>query len=306
MTDALGNISAVVSPESLTSSTASACSIFKRAEQRAHGVAADVAQGAGAKIEPAPPHERLIHRAAAELAFLVGAQVGPLGRRPQPGVPIQAGGHRLGAGRPRAALRPPESLGNARPIGPNVHLVDVANGAGPNPLAEPPPSFRFATLIAQLRGHLVLPCGQGKLARFVNAVRQRLFAVDVFAELNRHHRGRRVMIVGRADKHRIDLAVHLVQHFPIVGKLLRQRLVQTVVLVVPLNLSEATVDGALGHVADGHQVFVRGWLDMVPAPPAYADAGNVELGVGRRTGEDGGSGEPMCSDRRGGQGRGYS
>ncbi len=269
-------------------------------------MAADVAQRAGAEIEPAPPYERLIDRLALELALLVGVQVGPRGRRPQPYVPIQAGRNRIGAGRSNAALRPPESLGNAGPIGPNVHLLDVADRAGPDPLAQPPPGFGLAALVAQLRSHLMLPGGQGELAGFVDVVRERLFAVDVLAELDRHHRGRRMMIVGSADKHGIDLAVHFVEHFPIVGKSLGQRLAKGLVLVMLLDLSEATVDGALDHVADGHQVFLCGRQDMVPATPAHADAGDVELGVGRRTGEDSGRGEPFSSGRRGGKDSGPS
>ena len=202
---------------------------FQGGEQTAHRVATHIAQGAGAKIPPAAPDERLIDRFPLKLAFFVLVQVRPFGRRSKPGVPIQTGRHRIGACRPVSALRPPEMFGNACPIGPNVGLLDIADCAGPNPLAQPPPAFAFPAVVAHLRGDFMFPGSQGQQPGFADVVRQRLFAVNVFSQPNGRHRSRRVMMVGRGDKHGVDLTVHLIQHFPVVGKALGQRPAEAVV-----------------------------------------------------------------------------
>ena len=259
---------------------------FQSGEQAAHRVATDIAQGAGAKIPPAAPDERLIDRFPLKLAFFVGVQVRPGGRWSKPGVPIQTGWRRIGACRPVSALRPPEMLGNARPIGPNMGLLDIADGAGPNPLAQPPPAFALAAVVAHLRGDFMFPGRQGKQPGFADVVRQRLFAVNVLAQPNGRHRGHRMMMVGRGDKHGVDLTVHLVEHLPIVGEALGQRPAETVVLVEPFDLSEAAVPGAFNHIANRDQVFVQKRFNVGAAASTHADAGDVELGIGRGSGQD--------------------
>ena len=114
------------------------------------------------------------------------------------------------------------------------------------------------------------------------------------------------MMVGRGDKHGVDLTVHLVEHFPIVGEGLGQRPAETVVLVELLDLSEATVAGAFDHVANRDQVFVQERFDVGAAASAHADAGDVELGIGRRSGQDVGRRKELRAGGRGRQGGRFS
>ena len=59
-----------------------------------------------------------------------------------------------------------------------------------------------------------------------------------------------MMMVGRGDKHGVDLTMHLVEHFSIVGETLGQWPAETVVLIEPFDLCEATVPGTCNHIAN--------------------------------------------------------
>jgi len=64
---------------------------------------------------------------------------------------------------------------------------------------------------AHLRDELLLARDLGHHPRLIDAVRQRLLAVAVLAQLHRHHARHGVGVIRRADHDRVDLLVHLVQ-----------------------------------------------------------------------------------------------
>ena len=65
------------------------------------------------------------------------------------------------------------------------------------------------------------PGGVRERPRLEHIVAQRLLAIDVLSVLNGQHRRRRMVMVGRGDKHRVDLLVHGVEHPPVIGERLR-------------------------------------------------------------------------------------
>src|SRR6185436_5981349 len=109
-------------------------------------MAADIAQGASAKIPPATP-----------LEWKVSGMIRARGRRPQPKVPIQCRRNRWRVFGPLNALRPiliKKAIG--RTIGPDMDFAHWANRVVPNELAQAPCVFRSLALVAHLGGDLML------------------------------------------------------------------------------------------------------------------------------------------------------
>ncbi len=174
----------------------------------------------------------------------VSRVVGPHRRRAEPEVPIQRGRHGRRVLRPRAPLRPIHVKQSTRwPVGPDVRLVDVADDAGPDVLAEPARLFGGLALVAHLRGHLRLVRRLRHAPRLPHRMRQRLLAIDMLAPLDGLHRSEGVVVVGRGDDHAVNV-LHLVEHLPVVGELLC------------LGILLERVGGvALVHVAQRHDVL---------------------------------------------------
>src|SRR5262249_50211439 len=122
-------------------------------------------------------------------------------------------------------------------------------------------------LVAHLRADLVLLGGLAQLARLEDGVSQRLLAVDVLLELDGHHAGRGVRVVGSGDGDGVDGLAHLVEQLAEVGELRR--------------LGEGLghgIEPALVDVADGDDIAdVAGVLGVALALAADADAGDVQL-----------------------------
>ena len=153
--------------------------------------------------------------------------------------------------------------------------VDVADGPIPDPFAERANRIERVALVAQLRHDLVLLGRLHQGADLADGVGQGLLAVDVLAPLDGRHRRHGVGVVGRADDHRVDLLVHLVEHLAEV--------------LVHLGVRELRNRRALAmlrpqiDVAEGHDVGALGDLvDVVTASPAGADRGDVQFLAGRR------------------------
>ncbi len=116
----------------------------------------------------------------------------------------------------------------------------------------------------------MLPGGQAQLAGFPHVVGQRLLRVDVLADLDRHHGGDGVGVIGRGDGDGVDLLAHLVEHLAEVGELSGLGV-----------LGGFGVEALLVDVADGDEVGVLGGLLAVAvAFAADADAGEVDPLVG--------------------------
>ena len=154
-------------------------------------VATHVAEGASAEIPPAAPAERG-----------VGRIIRTLVNRPEPQIPVERrrDGRRLR--RTGDALLPQF----AGAIGPDMDFADVADDAGLNPFVGQPRAFGGVPLIAHRRHHTCGLGGFGQFAAFEQRVRQRLLAIDVLARLDRGHRRNGVNVIGRADRHGVNVA----------------------------------------------------------------------------------------------------
>ena len=153
-----------------------------------------------------------------------------------------------------------------------MDLADRADGPGLHELHHAAVVVVGVDLRAHLRDELLLPGDLGHDAGLVHRVRERLLAVAVLAQLHGHDGRRGVGMVRRADHHRVDLAVHLVQHLAEV--------------LVPLGRRELLKClGRVGviDVAQGHEVFTGHALDIVAPASGDADAGDIQLLMGRHT-----------------------
>jgi hypothetical protein len=93
-----------------------------------------------------------------------------------------------------------------------MDLTHCADDPGPDPLIGEPGPFRGVALVAHLGGDPGRPGGPGHRAAFVQRAGERLLAVHVLAAADRRHRGDGVDVVGRADRHRVDVPRLLVEH----------------------------------------------------------------------------------------------
>ena len=185
-------------------------------------VRAHVAQGADAEVEPAAPVERVIDRVPGNVlrdraevevpaepfrGRVVAPQ--PEGGRVGDGPPVPRGRRaRAGLGRRH---RPGDALGPDRPVGPDVDLAHVAQGAGLHDFHRPAELIAGRALVAHLGGDLVLLGRLPHQAGFVNVVRQRFLGVAMLAQAHRQDAGVGVRVVGRRHHDGVDVLLPL-QH----------------------------------------------------------------------------------------------
>ena len=93
-----------------------------------------------------------------------------------------------------------------------MYFTNVANGPVPYPLDGQTNALAAMPLVTHLRGHTGPPGRFSDLARFVDRMRQRFFAIDMLAVPDRGHRRHGVDVVRRRHEHRID-GFLLLQHF---------------------------------------------------------------------------------------------
>ena len=169
-----------------------------------------------------------------------------------------------------------------------VDFRDLADGAVPDPLAEPTNVVGGVSLIAELRDDLVLAGRLHHLPHFVDRVGQRFFTVHVLAAANGIHHRHGVRVVRRTDDDRVDLAVQLVEHrakvaIPLgLGKLL-ERFCRTLVI----------------DVGQSNDVFALHSVDARRPATSHADPGDIDLVAGCRlsgTAEHVGRNEVRCCD----------
>ena len=149
-----------------------------------------------------------------------------------------------------------------------MHLAD---GAGPDPLADPANGTKGMPLVAELGDHFVFAGSLHQRTDFLDAVRQRLFTINMLAMLHGLQGDDRMRVIGRADDYRVDLLVHLVEH-------------DAKVLEPPgLGILRELLGGVvIVHVAQRDHVlaFARDGVNVGASLAADADAGHVELFVG--------------------------
>ena len=149
--------------------------------------------------------------------------------------------------------------------------VHVANGPGPNPFANPPDGATGVTLVAQLCDHFVLVRRCHQLAHLVHGMRERLFAINMFAASHRFHRNERVRVVRCANDDAVDVLAHLVEHHAIIFE--------------PFGVGifgEFLARIFFIHVAKRHDVVTQsgGFANVRAAAAADANAGDVYFGIG--------------------------
>ncbi len=239
------------------------------------------AQDAGAEVAPLEP---------------AGVGVDPLVKRAERGradplVPVHARRDRFG-GLPLACA--------VDPALPTVRLVDVADRAGLEILAQPAQALEGVTLVAHLGDHLVLAGRLGEDPGLVNVVYQRLFAVDVLAELDRPHRGAGVVVVDGDHEDGIDLLVDFVEHATVVEVRLRLRDVE----LGGRKRLDRSRGAAFVGVRHGDEPLRGRSGQMRPAATPAADHGEAELGVGRGLRQECGHAKGVRSRRGPRKGRG--
>ena len=107
--------------------------------------------------------------------------------------------------------------------------------------------------------------------RLVDRSCQRLFTVNVFAQLHRRNRGDRVRVVGCRDQNRIDLLFHLIEHLAEVLIPLRFRML-LVDIARPLRIHVAERDEIVAHAMKR--------IETAPSLTADTDSGNVQFAIG--------------------------
>ncbi len=254
---------------------------LQRPEGQVDPVAAQVAHRPVAEVPPAVP----LRSGQVDVAVRAG------GSRPEPQVPVDAGGN--GVGRGRAVLHEHDvlvlgRLGLARVPAPRARHPDVAlahpaDGACLHQLDDAAVVVAGVDLRAHLRRDAGGRGGFADDARLLHVVGERLLAVDVLPQLQRGQRGEGVGVLGGADHHGVELA-GMVEETPEVHLLARVR-----------EGGGRLVEGVAVHVAQRGDVLARDALQVRAAPATAADDGEPQplsgLGAedGRARGPDGGS-----------------
>src|SRR5437773_720319 len=115
--------------------------------------------------------------------------------------------NRVRAFRTKLSLRPP-TFGAIRPA---MDFANLADRSGPNDFAQLAIAYARMTLVTHLRRDFVFTRGKGESASFINGVRKRFLAINVFAHRNGEHRSGRVMMIGRAYSDGIEF-LFFVEH----------------------------------------------------------------------------------------------
>src|ERR1017187_5562675 len=112
--------------------------------------------------------------------------------RPEPLVPMQTCGYRLGCW-PRTGAAVHKST-------PAMRFQHVPDGPSPNVFAEQPIALLAVALVPHHGRHLVLPGSLRERPRLEHIMAQRLLTINVLAVLDGQPRGRRMVMIGRGDE----------------------------------------------------------------------------------------------------------
>ena len=101
-----------------------------------------------------------------------------------------------------------------------MQLLRIPDDSGLDALDRPAQSVLRAALIAHLRGQLFLAGQPAHLARFPDRLRERLLAVNMFAQAHGGDGSRAMHVIRRRDGNGVDRFAHLIEHFaPVAIKL---------------------------------------------------------------------------------------
>ena len=169
-----------------------------------------------------------------------------------------------------------------------VRLGDVADRPRPDVLAHRADGLAVVPLVAHLREHVLLLGGLHQGIALGHVVGQRLLHEDRLAQLDRPHRRRGVMVIGRGDEHHVDVLVALVVHLAVVvegGDVGGPALDLTRSTALP-RIFSSTSTRATGR-------SLAALLGIAAAHAAAGDHGHAELGIGRTVGQHGRGAEPL-------------
>ena len=223
-------------------------------------MAAHVAERAVAEIPPPPPGGGDPFSA-----------VRPLRGGAEPGVVVQAIGHRDDTGGGSLYLRAPVLVYE------NMRLAHRPDRAGANQLDDTPEVLAGMDVGAELRDALGFRRRLGHPARFEDVMRQRFFRVHVTSRRDRHQRRRSVGVIGRGGENGIEAFLRF-QHFPEIRVLPGLRADFSDISQVVL------IDVADRDDAGGFQL--QQLIDVGTAAVVCADDGNRELLARRRGAQD--------------------
>ena len=141
-----------------------------------------------------------------------------------------------------------------------MDLMDRADRAGLDPLADQPQALAAVAVVAHLGDQARLLGHAGHDAGFLDAVGHRLLDVHVLARPQRRHADRGVQVVGRGDHHRVNV-LPLVEHHAEVFEHLGLGIgLEGAGRIFPVD------------VAQGDDVFTRHFAQVAAALAADADA----------------------------------
>ena len=225
-----------------------------------------IAESPGTEIPEASPDE-------GEISTTVVA----VGGGAEPAAPVHVFGNlvrfwyrgdRLGALRPDGAIGPDMDLGYVAESAGLYHLDTLAQSAGGR------------ALVAHLGGDLMLLGGLSQLAGLEDGLGEGLLHEGVLALLDGLHGRGGVVVIGRRNRHRVD--VFAIEHLAVVG----------VFLSLLGGPAAGLVEPVLVGITDRHDVFAAAGAHVAGAFSANADTGDVEFFSWRAWGADNGIPDP--------------
>ena len=172
---------------------------------------------------------------------------------------------------PGVSLGRPMPLRPDRAVGPDHDLLDRPEDTGPDQFDARAEAILRGSLVAHLGAELLLGGEGAHDPGFLDRPGQRLLAEAVLAHPHGHHAGRGMRVVGRADRHGVDLVAQLLEHLAVVEVLLRLG-----------EVFRHLVEDVLVDVAEGDDLAVlAGVVGVAVTFAADSDAGEADLLIWR-------------------------
>ena len=156
------------------------------------------------------------------------------------------------------------------PANPTVDFAYITDRTRLNQFDDAVDVVNRVSLNAELSNDLLFLRRLRHDTSFFDRVCHRFFAIQVLAQLHRHHRGMEMSMVGRTDDDRINLILHLIVHAPEIVKLpcFRKALIR-----IPRT--------TIVHVAQGHDILALDTIQVGRASAADTNNRDIQLFVSR-------------------------
>ena len=178
-----------------------------------------------------------------------------------------------------------------------VRLGDLADRPGPDVFAHQADGLTVVSLVAHLRRHVLFLGGLHQGIALGHVVGHRLLHERRLAQLDRPHRRRGVVMVGRGDEHDVDVLLALVVHLAIVVIVRTPGEVLVFLKALAMILSSTSTRATARSLA-----ATPGCPPPMPPQPMTA---TPSFELGERSGQNGGAAEQVYAGRAasGGGGR---